>query len=1130
LLGDGFGVFVEVSPHPVLTFGVQETVDGVLGDDSRAVREVHGAVRAYDIDDAGYVGDLNGAGATNGSLSTGANDARHAGGVDGDGDGDHARSGVRIGYSLRRNEDELGRFLMSLADLWVAGTEVDWDAVCGTSNERRVQLPGYAFQRSRYWLDGSMGSGDVGSVGQTQVDHPLLAAAVSLADGGWVFTGCLSVGRLGWLGDHMLGGTTLLASSTFIELALVAGTHVGCELIEELTLDEPLAFTDDNGVQLQLSVSQLGLDGRRSISIHSRADRPSEHVPDEWTCHAKGVLAAAAGLVADKHERSPVGPVWPPNDAEPVEVDQLYDLLAAAGFDYGPAFQGLRGVWRRDSDVFAEVHMPGDQVLDVNRFYLHPALLDAALQSMLVESSNGEGDLDLAAQGPMLPYTWREVRLHASGASVLRVSLSQAGPDTVSILVYDDAEMPVLTGSLTLRQLSTTTLTRVSASTRHQSLFSLDWLEVTPQESSSIEGAIVLGGDETPVACALRQAKIDVKTHQDMTSLTEACADIQRAEDEDASDGARSIDGKTVLLDLSERAPSDSLLEDAHTTARELLATLQMWIDDGRFTSSRLVVVTRDAIAARADDRVADLACSVVWGLVRSAQAENPGRLMLIDVDDSEASWRGLSAVVACDEPQIALREGEALSARMTPAELAPRTSVTFERERSVLITGGTSGLGALVARHLIAEHGVSSVILASRQGAEAEGSAELRADLESLGGRVTIVACDVSDRTELAALLAQVPQKFPLGAVVHAAAVLDDGVVGSLTPERMDSVLRPKVDGAWHLHELTADLDLSAFVLFSSVAGVLGSPGQANYAAANTFLDALAAHRWARDLTATSIAWGRWEQASNLTSALSTASLDRLSRAGIGTLSSDEGLDLFDLAGADPLVVALRLDFALLRAHARQGIVVPLFSGLVRTPIRSATDSSGRRLAARLAGVQERERGGIVLELVCREIAAVRGEAASQMIDPELTFKELGFDSLGAVDLRNRLSLAAGLSLPATLVFNYPTPAALTAYLLDRLTSTVNAMRGSIDDDLRQLEDALASREPGREDRARVTARLRALAATLDAVDREDAKGDVVERIETASTAELFELVEREWATDATVGAVEDNDGSEAA
>ncbi|WP_254885950.1 type I polyketide synthase [Streptomyces sp. NA02950] len=377
------------------------------------------------------------------------------------------------------------------------------------------------------------------------------------------------------------------------------------------------------------------------------------------------------------------------------------------------------------------------------------------------------------------------------------------------------------------------------------------------------------------------------------------------------------------------------------------------------------------------------------------------------------------------------------------PAPLGP--------EGTVVVTGGTGGLGAVFARHLAATHGVRDLLLLSRRGLEADGAAALVAELADLGCRARVVACDVSDRKQLAAALGSVER--PVTAVVHAAGVLDDGVVESLSSEQLERVMRPKVDAAWHLHELTADADLSAFVLFSSVASLMGSPGQANYAAANATLDALAASRRAAGLPATSLAWGLWSEAAGMAAGLDEAELARLERMGMSALTAETGLALFDQSlGVDAAVVApVRLETAALRAQARAGMLPPLLRGLVRTPAR-VVEAGAAALAQRLAGVPEADRERIVLELVRTQVASVLGHASAASVDPERAFKDLGFDSLSAVELRNRLTQATGVRLPATVVFDHPSPAAIARHLLPEIVPDSAATPRSEEDEIRAL------------------------------------------------------------------------------
>jgi 4-hydroxyphenylalkanoate synthase len=357
----------------------------------------------------------------------------------------------------------------------------------------------------------------------------------------------------------------------------------------------------------------------------------------------------------------------------------------------------------------------------------------------------------------------------------------------------------------------------------------------------------------------------------------------------------------------------------------------------------------------------------------------------------------------------------------------------------TVLITGGTGMAGAELARHVVNAYGARHVVLVSRRGGRAESTAELTLDLARAGAQVQVLACDVSDRGAVAGLLAQLARQWPpLRGVIHAAGVLDDAVITSLTPERVDTVLRAKVDAAWNLHELTRDLGLSMFVLCSSIAGTVGGPGQGNYAAANAFLDGLATHRQAAKLPAVSLAWGLWERSSAMTAHLSGRDLARLNRDGLAAMNAGQALELFDAALAvnHPAVVATRLDRAALDTRAQSGDLPALFSGLARRPRRRSVDDivdatqSRSALAQRLHALDPDDQHSLLVETVCSHAAAVMGHPAPEEIDPDTAFQKLGFDSLTAVELRNHIKAATGLTLPPTLIFDHPTPAAVAVFL----------------------------------------------------------------------------------------------------
>ncbi|MGV4988921.1 SDR family NAD(P)-dependent oxidoreductase, partial [Streptomyces sp. NRAIS4] len=475
-------------------------------------------------------------------------------------------------------------------------------------------------------------------------------------------------------------------------------------------------------------------------------------------------------------------------------------------------------------------------------------------------------------------------------------------------------------------------------------------------------------------------------------------------------------------------------------------------------------------------------------------------------------------AALASGEPQFAVRDGEVFVPRLVKATGTATADLPGLADGTVLVTGASGSLGALVARHLVSEHKVRRLLLASRRGADAPGAAELAAELATWGAEVTWAACDVADREAVSGMLDGLGE-HALSAVVHTAGVLGDGVVASVTAERMREVFRPKVDAVLNLHECTREMGLAAFVVFSSVAGMVGSAGQASYAAANCFLDAFAAHRRRAGLPATSLAWGVWEQPGAMTDGLAGADRARMARSGVLPLPPEEGLRLFDVAlASDEAVLApVRIDTGALRA----GEAPPVLRALVpaaatRRMAQAAAAPSASSLAERLQGLSEAEREMTVLDLVRAEVAAVLGHASDRTVRPEHTFQDLGFDSLTAVELRNRLNKATGLRLPATLVFDYPTPAFLARHVL---TETVGAAEPALVDsllaDLDRVEQELVTKLSESEARDRILSKLQAVLA----IAGESGKAPAVESremgdsdLESATDDEVFDLLGKEF------------------
>ncbi|MFI5832025.1 SDR family NAD(P)-dependent oxidoreductase, partial [Streptomyces sp. NPDC051578] len=918
--------------------------------------------------------------------------------------------------ALRRNRPESEALVAALARLHTSGAPVDWAAFYAGTGARRVELPTYAFQHTRYWVEGTGALGDLSAAGLAAAGHPLLGAVVSLADsGGVVLTGRVSVSAQPWLADHLVGDSVVFPGTGFVELAIRAGDQVGCDSLEELMLQSPLVLPERGAVALQVEVGAADAAGRRPVSVHSRRDDQ----PDQpWTLHAAGVLAAGAATATPTAAVATAGAAadafglgaWPPARSAPIDTAGVYEALAAAGLPYGPAFRGLTAAWRAGAEVFAEVVLPERGHADAAAFGLHPALLDASLHGSVFT------DLFAAAEGPVLPFVWTGVRLHASGATRLRVRITPDGSGALALSVGDETGRPVLSvDSLVLREVSAQQLA-AARTVAHESLFALEWAELP---AAHAPGAVQADWDALPADAPVPEA---VVLH---------CAPARDA------DGVRAAIGR-------------------------VLAALQSWLADERYAASRLVIATRGAVALPGED-VTDLAGAAVWGLVRSAQAEHPDRFLLTDLgQDAEPAL-----AVAAGEPHTVVRGTTVHGARLT--------RLTDDSERSVrpdfgngtvLVTGATGALGRLVARRLVETHGVRNLLLLSRRGADAPGAQAQLAELRALGAEATLAACDAGDRDALAALITGVP----LTGVVHLAGVLDDTLIGSLTPQSLDTVLRAKADAALHLHELTRDLELSAFVLFSSATGVLGAPGQGNYGAANALLDGLATHRRAHGMPARSLAWGLW--ASGMSGALTEADLQRMSRTGIGALTAEYGLDLFDraLTVDTPVVLPIRLDVRTLAAAG--DALPPLFRGLVRIrPRRAAVTSSedAGSLRGRLAGLDREARVALLLDLVRTQVAATLGYPGPHAVDESRAFSELGFDSLTAVEFRNAVSAATDVRLPATLAFDYPNPRALARHLLDELggaedrtgPTAATAVRTPGDDDPVVIV-AMACRYPG--------------------------------------------------------------------
>ncbi|WP_413116570.1 SDR family NAD(P)-dependent oxidoreductase [Streptomyces sp. CY1] len=1402
LLADGHRVFIEASSHPVLTLGLQETFEQV-------------GVEAVAVP------------------------------------------------TLRRDHGGQVQLLHSLGQAFVAGVEVDWRAAFpGDPTPRTVDLPTYAFQHQRYWLDGLSGRGaDPTDLGLVAAGHPLLGAAVELADGqGHLLTGRLSAQSHGWLADHVVAGAALVPGTALVEWALRAADEVGCGGVEELALQVPLVLPPQGGVRLQVVVGGPGADGRRDVRMYSRPDDGGDSAPG-WVCHAEGVLSPPPEGPGPMEE---LGGAWPPAGAKPVDPVDFYEHIAASGYAYGPAFQGLRAVWRDGADLLAEVALP-EVAGERTGFGIHPALLDAALHPVLLTEGSTSDDAESADGRVWLPFTWNGVSLWAAGATTVRVRISPYEPSaegerTLRVTVADALGAPVLSADAVVLRSADADQLRTAQRPCTDGLFVMDWVPLpvpappngtgqsTDHTADDADWAILGPGDRAPAGSA-------AVCHPDPQALISAL---------DAGAPA-----PAVVLALEPAKPVDArgggIAADGLASAERVLALLQDWLAEPRLADARLVVTTRGAVATGDPDGFdpavegVDAAGAAVWGLVRSAQAENPGRFLLLDLDPhTEVSARLVADAVAraveMDESQLALRAGRALMPRLVRAapsadlaapvgpsawrlglegagtvdgvrpvacpevleplragqvridvhvagvnfrdalivlgmypggavfggsegagvvrEVGPevthvsvgdrvmglfegafgpqavadaRTVVpipdgwTFRQaaaapvvfltawyglvelgglrpgesvlihaatggvgtaavriarhlgaevfataspgkhgvleamgideahrassrdlgfeetfreatggrgvdvvlnslagefvdaslrllpeggrllemgktdvrdperiaaeypgvryhaydliadagpdrigqmlcelgglfasgvlepppvrawplsrarealrylsqakhtgklvldvpapvdpEGTVLITGGTGTLGRHVAEHLVRVWNIRHLLLVSRSGPDAPGAPELLAHLTDLGADVGIAACDIGDAAQVAEAIAGIDPAHPLTGVVHAAGALDDAMLPSQDPKRLARAWAAKAAAAAELHTATARLRLGMFVLFSSFASDLGTPGQANYAAANAFCDALATRRQAAGLPGLSVAWGLWAATSGLTARLADADLARIGRLGIKANSTEEGLALLDAAchHGHPHLLALHLDTGSLAAQAPGALPAPLralatVGGSGRARPTAAAAGQNTDWAGRLRGLPSTEQHRLLLNLVRTQAATVLGHADPGVVQPDASFKDLGFDSLTAVELRNRLAAATGLRLPAALVFDHPEAAVLAEHLRQELSpdGEPGAQGPGVPqphpvlNELVRLENSLSAVVVEDVDSGAVTARLETLLSKWKAMcsPAEADDGNAVERLQVATADQVLEFIDNE-------------------
>ncbi|WP_460695393.1 type I polyketide synthase, partial [Nocardia thraciensis] len=992
----------------------------------------------------------------------------------------------------RRDRNQVEALVRCLARAHCHGVGVDWTEFYAGTGARAVDLPTYAFQRRRFWLYPAVhesGAPEPSDLGLHGVAHSILRTVVDIPGGDTVFTGYVSTTAQPWLADHSVFGSVLLPGTAFVELASAAGGLVGFPRLEELLLEEPLTVAD-RGVLVRVVVGAGAT--RRPVTIYFRPDDGrAEDRPggaSGWTRHCSGVVATG-GAAPERLDGA-----WPPERAVAADVARGYRRLAALGYGYGPSFQGVRRVWRCGPDeVCAEIEAAG---LDVSGFGVHPALFDAALHAWAVSVAGSDepgAPAELDTDRLWLPVSFTGVSLRETRPTSLRVRLRR-DHDRVSISIADSTGAPV--ASVDAVALLPVSRRQLAALSGRAALFETTWVRL-PEVSGS---SGVVWGIGDPNALGDKVSGAADRWFANVDDVVEALGAGVRA---------------PVAVVAPCWTPADmsgdiDVAGGALRAAVSALDLVQKWVVSGGLGSVRLVLMTSGAVAVPvAGDGaldVAGLVQSAVAGLARTAQLEYPGRSALVDFAGGDLR-AAVSAVAAGTESEVVVRVSGAWAPRLmladesaagdaaTPGDVPRSNGIS---DGVVLVVGGGE-LASIVVRHLVVERGVRDVVVASRSGAGAVTA--LAEELAAAGARIRGAVCDVSVRGDVRRLVRWAGSEGgKLSAVVYTAGVLDDDMVAALSPERMATVLRSKVDGAWHLHEATRGLELDEFVLFSSVAGTVGAPGQANYAAGNAFLDALAQYRRGTGSTARSIGWGLWNVSGGMAGGVRAADRARMGRGGLVGLSVAEALELWDrvVSGDQTRVVAARFDPARLAGELTGlgGVAPSMMRGLVRGSNAGAgpVDGGGvsAELVSRLAGLSADDRRKTLRELVCSHVGAVLGFGPGEPVDAQASFLDLGFDSLAAMELRNRLAGATGVGLPATVAYDHPTPQSVAEYLDGCLPVAESAAAPDLTRQVDALEAALADLDGNSADRAAAVRRIRQIVARFDtALDSTVPTGD---------------------------------------
>ncbi|WP_341529635.1 type I polyketide synthase [Nostoc sp. UHCC 0302] len=951
--------------------------------------------------------------------------------------------------SLRRGQAERATLLSSLGNLYTLGFTVDWQQLY-PSEYQVVSLPSYPWQRERYWFERKLPQKPATSKINL---HPLLGQRLRSALKETLFESELSIDLQPFLEGHQVYGMVVLPGAAYLEIALAAAKAVfgsGVSL-QQVLIQEPLIIPADTSRIVQLILTPEG-EGQASFRIVSLTDDANS-----WVQHSTGKIQAGqidtAPIVSLQDLQASI--------QEQLSVQTYYQQLRNRGLEYGQTFQGIEQLWRREGEALGRIRLPEALVSEAAGYQLHPVLVDSGFQ-LLFATLAGVADEDT-----YLPVGLENLRVYRRPETQLWIH-GQIRPQdsanqetrTGDLLLFDDAGVVAEIQGLHVKRAKQEVLRQFAQKNLNNWLYQLEWQAKARQSSLQSQpnhpGSWLFFADKEGTAAALArlleaQGETSIlvfpgeayevsKTGQYTVNPSRA-EDFQRLLGEVSQINKAPLRGVVHLWELStptvEGITADSL-QVAQTLGCESVLYLVQGLTQVE-SSARLWLVTQNTQPVESSASSLAVGQSSLWGLGKAIALEHPEIWGgMIDLASGVSSDQAALLFAEISQPEredhLAFRGGQRYVARLVQSTAKATTPLSLQSDRTYLITGGLGGLGLKLAEWMV-EQGARHLVLVGRRDAN-EATRKAVNELERAGAKILIAKGDVSQERDIAQILGKITESMPpLRGIIHAAGVLDDGVLRQQTWERFTNVMAPKIQGAWNLHVLTQNLPLDFFVMFSSVTSLLGSPGQGNYAAANAFLDGLAHYRLAQGLPALSINWSTWAEV-GMAANLGSQEQQRLLAMGMNTIAPQQGLQILGQLLQQPAaqVGVIPVDWSQFMQQFSADTAPPLLAELGSLIKAEPQSAQQLEFVQRLEKVSPRDRQEILLAHVQDQVAKVLGRGSSHSLEPHQGFFDIGMDSLTSVELRNRLQTSLGCSLPSTLIFDYPTLDALAKYLANEV------------------------------------------------------------------------------------------------